>query len=240
MQRDQQESQSSTSQGGESQFATSSAPMRQSSEPLTPSDSGSTKKVGLMHRLLAKAKHHKGETHKAMPHSHSHSSLLQQDQQSQDGLCRKSAAGRHVHIAEESKENYPADAIPAQTLDQRQERSFLSSSLPTAPAGESAQPSISRRSSLSDDHHQKAFEASAPGRLALSIAPQLREVKGLELLDALEEGALMRLRREHMGRSSTGMGKNAQVRCVAEGFQARLLFDGQVCNNGCVSLLRAV
>ena len=42
----------------------------------------------------------------------------------------------------------------------------------------------------------------------------------------------MRLRREHMGRSSTGMGKNAQVRCVAEGFQARLLFDGQVCNNG--------
>jgi len=55
---------------------------------------------------------------------------------------------------------------------------------------------------------------------------------GLELLDALEEGALMRLRREHMGRSSTGMGKNAQVRCVAEGFQARLLFDGQVYNNG--------
>ena len=51
---------------------------------------------------------------------------------------------------------------------------------------------------------------------------------GLELLDALEEGALMRLRREHMGRSSTGMGKNAHVRCVAEGFQARLLFDGQV------------
>ena len=39
----------------------------------------------------------------------------------------------------------------------------------------------------------------------------------------------MRLRREHMGRSSTGMGKNAHVRCVAEGFQARLLFDGQVC-----------
>lgn len=38
----------------------------------------------------------------------------------------------------------------------------------------------------------------------------------------------MRLRREHMGRSSTGMGRNAQVRCVAEGFQARLLFDGQV------------
>ena len=51
---------------------------------------------------------------------------------------------------------------------------------------------------------------------------------GLELLDALEEGALMRVRREHMGRSSTGMGKNAQVRCVAEGFQARLLFEGQV------------
>jgi len=63
---------------------------------------------------------------------------------------------------------------------------------------------------------------------------------GLELLDALEEGALMRLRREHMGRSSTGMGKNAQVRCVAEGFQARLLFDGQVCNNGCGALLSAV
>lgn len=51
---------------------------------------------------------------------------------------------------------------------------------------------------------------------------------GLELLDAMEEGALMRVRREHMGRSSTGMGKNAQVRCVAEGFQARLLFEGQV------------
>lgn len=44
----------------------------------------------------------------------------------------------------------------------------------------------------------------------------------------MEEGALMRVRREHMGRSSTGMGKNAQVRCVAEGFQARLLFEGQV------------
>ena len=51
---------------------------------------------------------------------------------------------------------------------------------------------------------------------------------GLELLDALEEGAVMRLRKEHMGRSSTGMGRNAHVRCVAEGFQARLLFDGQV------------
>lgn len=50
----------------------------------------------------------------------------------------------------------------------------------------------------------------------------------------------MRLRREHMGRSSTGMGKNAQVRCVAEGFQARLLFDGQVYNNGSASLLSAV
>ncbi|KAL0021738.1 hypothetical protein WJX79_000297 [Trebouxia sp. C0005] len=124
MQRDHQESQASTSQGGRGQFATSSAPMRYSSEPLTPSDSGSTKKM--------------------------------------------------------------------------------------------------------------AFEASAPGRLALSIAPQLSEVKGLELLDALEEGALMRLRREHMGRSSTGMGKNAQVRCVAEGFQARLLFDGQ----GLASLLK--
>ena len=53
---------------------------------------------------------------------------------------------------------------------------------------------------------------------------------GLELLEALEEGAVMRVRREHMGRSSTGMGKNAQVRCVAEGFQARLLFEGQVCD----------
>ena len=53
---------------------------------------------------------------------------------------------------------------------------------------------------------------------------------GLELIDALEEGALMRLRREDMGRSSTGMGKNAHVRCVAEGFQARLLFEGQVCS----------
>ncbi len=132
-----------------------------------------------MHRLLAKAKHHKGEAHKGMPHSHSHSSLSQHDQQGQDGLCRKSAAGRHVQIAEESKENYPADAIPAQTLDQRQERSFLSSSLPTTPAGESALPSISRRSTISEDHHQMAFEASALGRLALSIAPQLSEVKGV-------------------------------------------------------------
>lgn len=230
MQRDFPDSEAGTSRG---HFATSSAqaqPVRQSSEPLSPattSDLVSTKKLGLMHRLLAKAKAHKGDLHKSSSHN-------LEPQQDQADLFRKSDT-RHVQIAEESKENYPAHPIlPHPSAQQQQDRSFMSSSLPTTPAGESAVPSIARRSVVSEDHHLKAFESSAPGHLALSIAPQLSEVKGLELLDALEEGALMRLRREHMGRSSTGMGKNAHVRCVAEGFQARLLFDGQ----GLTSLLK--
>ena len=237
-----------------------------------------------MQRLLAKV--HKGEHHKPVGHA----SQPQHVQQGQSEMLPKSPLNvRRVSIADESKENIPADSVYAQASRQPQmlqERSILSSSLPSTSA-ESALPTFCRRSSVADDHHLQAFEASAPGRLALAIAPELGEVKGtlhlskylfgtlsmqnalhvsclhfqhnlhqkgrkgsealkliqihcwcashsdmqragLELLDALEEGALMRVRREHMGRSSTGMGKNAQVRCVAEGFQARLLFEGQV------------
>ena len=125
-----------------------------------------------MHRLLAKV--HKGDHHKAAGHS----SQAQQDQHCQSDLLRKDV--RRVSIVDDSKENIPADpfhdaAAEQQSLDHR---SILSSSLPTTPA-ESALPFISRRSSASDDHHLKAFEASAPGRLALSIAPQLGEAKGV-------------------------------------------------------------
>ncbi len=129
-----------------------------------------------MHRLLAKAKVHKGEPHKSLFHG----SQPQHSQPDQEGLNRKSVAGRHVQIAEESKENVPTGAISAQlSAQQRQDRSFLSSSLPTTPAGEAAVPSMSCRSSVTEDHHLKAFESSAPGRLALAIAPRLIEVKGM-------------------------------------------------------------
>ncbi|KAL3134163.1 hypothetical protein ABBQ32_008578 [Trebouxia sp. C0010 RCD-2024] len=220
----------STFPASQNRFASSSEPA-ETMNPTAACESGSGKKGGLMHRLLAKV--HKGEHHKSLGHS----SHPQHEQQSQSEVLRKSPVNvRRVSIANESKENIPADTVNAQASSQPQlvqDRSILSSSLPATPA-ESVLPSFSRRSSVADDHHLQAFEASAPGRLALAIAPELREVKGLELLDALEEGALMRVRREHMGRSSTGMGKNAQVRCVAEGFQARLLFEGQ----GLTSLLK--
>ena len=170
--RDQQ----SRGQSGASGFSSTSAPsqaLRQSSEPLSPSDSGSTKKPGLMHRLFGKAKGHKGEPHNSSSHNTQH----QSDQRHSADFDKKSSQ-RHVQIAEESKENYP-EAISAQpTADQRQERSFLSSSLPTTQAGASAIPAITRRSVVSDDHHLKAFEASRPGRIALTIAPELSEVKG--------------------------------------------------------------
>ena len=79
-------------------------------------------------------------------------------------------------------------------------------------------------------HHSVSVSSLAV--VYLDCMSAIQSIAGLELIDALEEGALMRLRREHMGRSSTGMGKNAHVRCVAEGFQARLFFDGQVCKFG--------
>ena len=128
-----------------------------------------------MHRLFAKAKGHKGG-----PHATSSHNAQQHSRQQQGAEFDKKAAPRHVQIAEESKENYPAEAIPAQTTDdQRQARSFLSSSLPTNPA---AVPPVPRRSASSEDHHLKAFEATRPGRIALSIAPELSEVKGQLLL----------------------------------------------------------
>lgn len=129
-----------------------------------------------MHRLLAKV--HKGEHHK----SGGHTSQPQHDQQSSSEVFRKSPINvRRVSIADESKENIPADIDNAQASSQPQmvqDRSILSSSLPTTPA-ESVLPTFSRRSSVADDHHLQAFEASAPGRVALAIAPELREVKGI-------------------------------------------------------------
>ena len=172
--RDFHDSEAGTSRGHFATSSTQAQPVRQSSEPLSPattSDLVSTKKLGLMHRLLAKAKAHKGDPHKSSSHN-------LEPQQDQADLFRKSDT-RHVQIAEESKENYPAHPIlPQPSAQQQQDRSFMSSSLPTTPAGESAVPSIARRSVVSEDHHLKAFESSAPGHLALSIAPQLSEVKG--------------------------------------------------------------
>ena len=145
--------------------------------PNVACESGSGKKGGLMHRLLAKV--HKGEHHKPVGHS---SQPQQREQQSQSELLKKSPVNvRRVSIADESKENIPADAINAQASAQPQmvqDRSILSSSLPATPA-ESVLPTFSRRSSVADDHHLQAFEASAPGRLALAIAPELQEVKGM-------------------------------------------------------------
>jgi hypothetical protein len=56
----------------------------------------------------------------------------------------------------------------------------------------------------------------------------------MQVLDKLEEGATMRIRKESAGRSSTGMGRSAQVACLVEGAHAKLVFEGQ----GLTSLLR--
>lgn len=174
--RDQNAS-TSTSQA-ENRFASSSEPAETTS-PSTASESGSGKKSGLMHRLLAKV--HKGEHQKPVGHT----SQPQQVQQSQSGMQKKSPVNvRRVSIADESKENIPADTLNAQASSEAhmlQDRSILSSSLPPTPA-ESPLPTFSRRSSVAEDHHLQAFEASAPGRLALAIAPELGEVKGMPSL----------------------------------------------------------
>ena len=131
-----------------------------------------------MHRLLAKV--HKGEQPK--PVGHSSQPQTQHVQQTQSEMNPKSPVNvRRVSIADESKENIPADSSNAQASAQPhmlQDRSILSSSLP-ATAADSPLPTFSRRSSATDDHHLQAFEASAPGRLALAIAPELGEVKGM-------------------------------------------------------------
>ena len=129
-----------------------------------------------MQRLLAKV--HKGEHHKPVGRT----SQPQHVQQWQSETLSKSPHNvRRVSIANESKENIPADSFDAQASSQPQmlqERPILSSSLPST-AAESALPTFFKRSSVADDHHLQAFEASAPGRLALAIAPELGEVKGM-------------------------------------------------------------
>lgn len=162
----------STSQAVQNRFASASEP----AETMTPSESGGSKKGGLMQRLLAKV--HKGEHYKPVERT----SQPQHVQQGQSEMLSKSPHNvRRVSIADESKENIPADSFNAQASSQPQmlqERSILSSSLPSTPA-ESPLPAFCRRSSVADDHHLQAFEASAPGRLALAIAPELGEVKGM-------------------------------------------------------------
>lgn len=130
-----------------------------------------------MHRLLSKV--HIGEHHKPVGRNSQPQPQPQHVQQNQSEMHPKLPV-RRVSIADESKENIPADTLNAQASqpDMLQERSILSSSLPTTPA-DSLLPTFSRRSSATDDHHLQAFEASAPGRLALAIAPELREVKGM-------------------------------------------------------------
>ena len=161
-----------TSQAAQNRFASSSEP----AETMTASETSSGKKGGLMQRLLAKV--HKAEHQKPVGRT----SQQQYPQQGQPETLPKSTLNvRRVSIADESKENIPADSFNAQASAQPQvlqERSILSSSLPSTPA-ESALPAFCRRSSVADDHHLQAFEASAPGRLALAIAPELGEVKGM-------------------------------------------------------------
>ena len=170
-----QQNASSISQAPRNRFASSSEPPEVLS-PNTPSEAGSSKKSGLMHRLFAKV--HRGD----QPKSSGQSYEPEQNQESQSDLLRKGV--RRVSIVDDSKENIPSEPVNTQATTLRQspqDRSILSSSLPTTPA-ESAMPSMSRRSSACQDHHLQAFEASAPGRLALSIDPQLGEVKGRSLM----------------------------------------------------------
>ncbi len=51
---------------------------------------------------------------------------------------------------------------------------------------------------------------------------------GLAVLEALEEGTPMRVRKESASRSSTGMGRHATARVVVEGAHAKLVLEGQV------------
>ena len=53
-------------------------------------------------------------------------------------------------------------------------------------------------------------------------------VAGLAVLEALEEGTPMRVRKESASRSSTGMGRHATARVVVEGAHAKLVLEGQV------------
>ena len=51
---------------------------------------------------------------------------------------------------------------------------------------------------------------------------------GLAVLEALEEGTPMRVRKESASRSSTGMGRHATAHVVVEGAHAKLVLEGQV------------
>ena len=126
-----------------------------------------------MQRLLNKAKPHKSE------HRHPASQSEPHAQQQVPAPLEKSSI-KHVHMAEDSKENLPtADSAP-QFEQQQQDRALFSSSLPLTPAFEGQVPTRIRRSSIpvSEDHHLQAFENSGPGRIALAIAPQVAEMKG--------------------------------------------------------------
>lgn len=126
-----------------------------------------------MQRLLNKAKPHKSE-HR----SYSRQSEPQAQHQYSGPLDKTCA--KHVHMAEDSKENLPAANLGSQPAQLQQDRTIMSSSLPLTPAFEGqAAPKI-RRSSIpaSEDHHLQAFENSGPGRIALAIAPQVAEMKG--------------------------------------------------------------
>ena len=127
-----------------------------------------------MQRLLNKAKPHKSEHRGFASQSES------QAQQQIPSPLEKSSI-KHVHMAEDSKENLPtADSAP-QPTQQQQDRALLSSSLPLTPAFDGQIPTRIRRSSIpvSEDHHLQAFENSGPGRIALAIAPQVAEMKGM-------------------------------------------------------------
>ena len=152
-------------------FRTSSAPQNSSAPGGTASEG---KKVGLMQRLLNKAKPHKSE------HKHLANQSEPQAQQQSSAPLDKSSL-RHVHMAEDSKENLPATGFGSQSAQQQQNGASMSSSLPLTPAFEGQIPHKIRRSSIpaSEDHHQQAFENSSPGRIALAIAPQVSEMKGM-------------------------------------------------------------
>ena len=173
----------SSSQGGDasnlhSRFASSSAPQDRPHSEAVPGSSGdasSGKKVGLMQRLLNKAKpHHKLDS------KHFAQQSEPQPEHHHDA-CNKPSVRRVSIAADDSKENVPASG--SMSSAEQLQQSKLGSSLPLTPAFEGQIPTRIRRSSIppDEDHHLQAFENSAPGRIALAVAPQLADTKGTVL-----------------------------------------------------------
>ena len=81
---------------------------------------------------------------------------------------------------------------------------------------------VHRRCYVRTVHLSLAFSLASVGRPACCM------LAGLAVLEALEEGTPMRVRKESASRSSTGMGRHATARVVVEGAHAKLVLEGQV------------